>query len=170
MPGPQPSFEELRKRREAKRKQQQVINDRLRALDTRIKEMQELQRAQRAQSVQRKQAKPAEEIVNASSAKTKLVRRRAKKPTDNQRAEGRAPPRSAEGRAPPRSAEGRAPPRSAEGRAPPQTSRVAESAARCDLSGQRPLPLVRMRHNPSCPSFLRPPTKPALQDPFSMTV
>jgi TolA-binding protein len=152
MPGPQPSFEELRKRREAKRKQQQVINDRLRALDTRIKEMQELQRAQRAQSVQRKQAKPAEEIVNASSAKTKLVRRRAKKPTDNQRAEGRAPPRSAEGRA------------------PPQTSRVAESAARCDLSGQRPLPLVRMRHNPSCPSFLRPPTKPALQDPFSMTV
>lgn len=152
MPGPQPSFEELRKRREAKRKQQQVINDRLRALDARIKEMQELQRAHRAQSAQRKQAKPAEEIVNASSAKTKLVRRRAKKPTDNQRAEGRAPPRSAEGRA------------------PPQTSRVAESAARCDLSGQRPLPLVRMRHNPSCPSFLRPPTKPTLQDPFSMTV
>lgn len=141
VPGPCPSFEELRKRREAKRQQQQVIKGRLRALDARIKEMQAMQRKQRKQRKQRQQRQPDEEIeiVNESLAKTTIVRRRRPKQIDNQGVQ-------------------------------PNSMAVDSQRGGDDRSGQKPLPLPLVRHNPSCPSFLRPPEKPPLRDPFSMTV
>ncbi len=143
-PGPLPSFADMRKRREAKRQQQQLIKERLRALDLRIKEVQTTQRLQRLQRQQRQQA---DQPGNASAEKA---------------SEAAPSPMCSASAAQAQAGNGSV--QKAE-RSPIDNKTVAHGQP-----GQKPMPLPLMRHNPACPSFLLPPEKPHRQDPFSMTV